>query len=159
MTTIAIAVDFARERYSQYLVEEFIPMIAEHYAEVSGTPDIPVDPDWAMYDKLDAMDRLAIFTARAEEVLIGYSIFYLGPHPHHRDTKQAMQDILYIHPRYREGALGSRLISFCNEELWKLGVVCVYSGVTEKRDFSPVLLRLGFKKTETMYMKRLDREV
>jgi RecJ-like exonuclease len=91
---------FQREAASEIL-KDIIPLTFKHYAEIARFKDIPLDPDFESYLHAEEHKILRIYTARKEDAIVGYAIFYLRPHPHYRKSIQAFSTLLFIHPDHR----------------------------------------------------------
>lgn len=149
---------FARERFSARLRGEIYPLLVEHHREIERYQDIPLDPDWDMYEGCDNGGLLRIFTMRyPNDDLAGYAVFYVRTHMHYRHCLQAIHDVLYIAPSVRRGLQGYKFIQWCDKELKAEGVKVVYQATTERRDFGRLLERAGYQKADTIYARRLDK--
>jgi GNAT superfamily N-acetyltransferase len=137
------------------VLEEIKPLLELHWREIAHYQDILLDPIWEFYEK---SDRVHVFTARDDGVLIGYGVFLIGPNHHYKQSKQAIQDILFVHPRYRGGMVGYRLISFCDKQAKAEGAQVIYHHVKVAHDFGPLLEHLGYECVDRLYAKRLDKE-
>ena len=105
-------IKFGVEKYHQ-VCEDIKELIKLHYEEIAVNKDvIPLDPDWDRYKYLDDNGLIMIITARDESKLVGYSIFFITSHLHYKSTVYANNDLLYLHPEYRKGSLGIKLISY-----------------------------------------------
>ena len=98
-----------------------------------------------------------MYTVRKDRELIGYGVFFLGPNRHYKQSIQAAQDILFVHPAYRFGRIGYRLIAFCDEQAKAEGAQAIYHHVKAAHDFGPLLKRLGYETVDLIYARRLDR--
>ena len=118
-----------------------------------------LDPNWDLYEVMDANGSYHLFTARVDGVVVGYAGFFLKRHIHY-DLIQAAQDIIYFTPSAR-GFDSYRFISYCDEQLAKLGAESVYHFVKAdpKLDFSPLLRRLGYKHYEQVFHRPLKTGV
>lgn len=143
----------ARERASQPLFDEITPLLQAHWEEIRHYPDIPLDPDWNAYLNIQDAGRLRVFTARREGVLVGYAIYFVGPHPHYKSTVFAVQDILFVRPELRGGA-GAKLILWADQALKDEGVQVVVQHVKMKHDFSPMLERMGYEVMDKILVRR-----
>ena len=144
---------FAREQVSD-VIEEIKPLLSLHWREIAHYQDIELDPDWDFYRRNPA---IRVFTARVDNALIGYGVFFIGPNRHYKQSIQAVQDILFVHPDYRGGMVGYRLIRFCDEQLKSEGAQAVYHHVKAAHDFGPMLVRQGYEVVDVVHAKRLDR--
>ena len=145
--------DFAREAVADVL-EEIKPLLEMHWREIAHYQDIDLNPDWDWYLKFPGV---RVFTARRDGVLIGYAVFFVGPNRHYRQSIQAMQDILFLHPDYRGTTIGPRLVWYSDMQLKAEGVQAVYHHVKVAHDFGPLLKRFGYELVDAVWAKRLDR--
>lgn len=150
---------------SPELVGEIKPLLEMHWESIAHYKDIPLDPDFGMYDAIQAAGALRIFTARVERNvdttqgsgrLIGYCVFFVRPNGHYRSSIQASQDILFLHPEFRGGFVGYRFIEWCDDQLREEGVQVVYQHVKQAHNFGPLLERMGYRLVDLIYGKRLD---
>jgi len=147
---------FQREAANTGLFSEMGPLLLMHFREIARYQDISLDPDFARYMEIEEMGALRIFTARKifSKKLIGYSVFIVSPNLHYCSSLQAVQDVLFIHPKER--GFGGRFILWCDQELRKEGVQVVMQHVNAAHDFGDLLERIGYEPIETVYSKRLD---
>ena len=150
------AVTFQRERFSKHLEEELLPLALEHNLEIGGVvSDVVVKVPRQMYEQLDANDLLRIYTIRENGQLKGYNIFAVILHPEY-NSLTAQHDAMFMHPSARHGFNAMRFLRWCDEQLKQDGVLFVTQNVTVEKDYSPILKRLGYKPSETIYIKRLN---
>jgi len=150
-------VQFQRELASAPLFDELFPLLLCHFREVAHYQDIELSPDWALYERMEELDGLRIYTARDKDgSLTGYAAFFVRTNPHYKSSKQANQDVIFIHPEKR--GFGAEFIPWCDEMLRAEGVQVVYQHVKTKPelDFSPLLERLGYTFIDKIYGRRLD---
>lgn len=146
-------ITFQKETYSE-AVEDIKSLIGEHYEEVSQHKDFPLQPSFDIYEKLDSIGMLSIFTARDEgKVIVGYAVFIVAKEHKYKDMLKATQDVLFIRKDIR--GRGLDFLIYTQNELKEMGVKIVTQSVTPDNDFSKVLLWLGYKHTETIYTKNL----
>lgn len=149
--------DFALETLTPALQAELGPIIAAHKDEIAHYQDIPLDPDWESYYAIQGAGALRPFTLRdAAGELQGYAVFFVRPNGHYRSSLQAVQDILYLAPRWRGRMIGFRFIKWCDAQLRVEGVQAVYQHCKASRDLGPLLKRLGYELVDLVYAKRLD---
>lgn len=137
--------------------DELPSLLKLHYDEIALDRDyIPLDPDWAKYEASCERGNLFVATARNEsQQLIGYSLFFVTKHLHYKSTLVASNDILYLHPDYRQGTAGIKLIKFSEIELKKLGVVKLVWHIKYHKDFRNILYRMGYKDEDAIVGKVL----
>lgn len=136
------------------VIEEIKPLLRLHWQEVAHYLDIELDPDWDFYL---TSPSVRVFTARDDGQLIGYGVFFIGPNRHYKQSIQAVQDILFLHPEYRGGRTGYKLIKFCDEEARKEGAQVIYHHTKARHDFGPLLGHLGYELVDFIYGHRLDK--
>jgi GNAT superfamily N-acetyltransferase len=136
----------AVEPYSDHLVEEIKPLIQMHYDEIALHKEhVLLDPDWDRYAAIDSTGNLLIVTARNEKMqLVGYAVFFITPHIHYKSTMIASNDILYLHPAYRKGRVGIRLLKDSETACRYRGVNKILWHVKFAKDFRNILYRLGY---------------
>lgn len=152
MITAPRTVSFGAE-YVVKVWPEILPLLEKHWEEIAHYKDIPLEPDFEQYKKLDDLKLLRVFTARREDVLIGYCVYMVGYNLHYKSSLQARQDVLFIDKKHR--GFGGRFIAWCDEQLRKEGVQVVYHHVKEAHDFGSLLVRLGYEPVDKIYARRL----
>jgi len=149
-------ITFQRERFTERLEEELLPLAHEHNQEIGGViSDVSVRVPKEMYEHLDANDLLRIYTVRENGDLKGYNIFAVMLHPEYAHFT-AQHDAMFVHPSVRSGFNSMRFLRWCDEQLKQDGVLFVTQNVTVEKDYSAILKRLGYKPSETIYIKRLN---
>lgn len=146
---------YQREKFAD-VYDEARPLLERHWREIAHYQDIALDPDVDGYLTIENAGCLRVFTARLDGALIGYVAFFVRPSMHSRTSPQALQDVLFLDPAHRHGRTGIGLIKFCDDELRDEGVHVAYQSVSARKDFGPVLARLGYQPIETTYARRLN---
>lgn len=146
---------FQREQ-SFEIFDEAMPLLRQHFEEISANKDIPLDPDFEAYELMERQGMLRTFTARDDGKLVGYAVFFVRANIHYKTSKQANQDILYIVPSLRGGLLGYRFIKWCDEELRAEGCQAVYQHIKAAHNFGSLLERIGYRLVDLIYCRRLD---
>jgi GNAT superfamily N-acetyltransferase len=147
--------NYQRESVSDVLAE-IKPLLEMHWSEIAHYQDIPLDPDYDFYTQSPAV---CVFTARDTiGKLVGYAVFCVSFNKHYRQSKQAVQDILFVHPNYRGGTVGYRLIKFCDRQLKNEGCQVVYQHMKRAHQFGQLLDAIGYECVDLIYAKRLDKE-
>ncbi len=130
-------------------------LIKLHYEEIAlDKNQIPLNPDWESYQRMEDVGDLVCFTARDNAELIGYSFFFLKWHIHYSNTRFAHNDVLYVHPNYRKGtSIGKDLIKYSEAELKNYGIDKVIWHIKCDHDWSAIMLRMGYRKDEIIVSK------
>ena len=120
-----------------------------HYEELTLNKDaVKLNPMRDSYQQIERTGKMAVYTARDDGELVGYAIFFVSPHIHYADTIVAMNDVLFLHPAHRKGSMGTRLIKFCEQGLRTRGAHKIVWHIKLSRDWSPILIRLGYVTEE-----------
>ena len=148
---------FQTEEFNDGLIEEMMPLLQEHYLEISHYKDIPLNPDYETYKRVFSLGLMRVFTARnlVDSKLIGYNVMLIRNNMHYKDSLQAVQDIIYIDKTKR--GFGLKFISWCDDELRKQGIQVVYQHMKAAQSFGPMLERMGYELVDLIFAKRLDK--
>lgn len=129
--------------------QEADTMLRMQYEEITTCKEAKVyNPNYYRYQELEDMGMLRVFTARDDGNLIGYFVSFVTPHLHYSDTMFALNDILFIHPTWRKGSCGYRLIKLATEDLKNFGAAILIIHMKVDYPFRNLLIRLGFTLTE-----------
>lgn len=148
-------IDIRIEKFAD-VIEEIKPLLEMHWQEIANNRDvIPLAPDYTRYEAFERAGFMTILAARSAGVLVGYSIFFVMPHPHYSTTLFAMNDILFVHPAYRGGSAGLRLIRASEVAMKERGATKISWHIKPTHDFSPMLKRAGYVQDEIIMSKIL----
>lgn len=130
-----------------------------HYEELGADPKrSPWEPDVDVYRALAAAGRLHITGARQGSKLVGYNVLLLQPNPHYRTVLVAFDDMYYLHPLYRKGLAGVRLVQETVKMLRAKGVRRVLYQSNDKKPMDRLFRYLGFERNYTIWSKWIDEE-
>jgi len=149
-------ITFAVERFSDVYVE-LLPLLAEHYAEISTHKDhdVPLDPMVEIYKAREADGSLLMIIGREAGRIVAYFVAFVAPGLHYRSCLTCSPDIFFVDPEYRKGRTGIRMFSFAESELRRRGVKRWAVGSKVQHDASALFRYLGFQPVETMFEKWL----
>lgn len=146
---------FAVEPFS-LVYPEAKALLELHYDEIAPHKHIlKLNPDVTVYQKMEQTGELCIVTARANKILIGYIVMLIKRHLHYRDTYVASDDIHFIHPYYRKGSLGLRLIAAAEKEMVLRKVKIMVLRTKAASNHGLLFERLGYKPLDIVYSKAL----
>lgn len=133
-------------------------LIAAHWREIAVWQDIPLDPEWATYETLEKSGMLVIYTVRTDnEKLVGYAVFIMRKHLHYRGHSWALNDIVFVHPDYRDGRVGRNLVRFWEKDLKARGIHVVHVNVKIGHPALDLVLRFEkYRTVESGLEKRLN---
>ncbi len=131
--------------------EEARPLMQEHNLEVG----LPKTLEIRKEDYFEAQDygHIKLFTASVGDKIVGYGLFAIDDHIHHKSLLCAKQTALFIKKIYRGN--GIAFVKYCEKELKNMGIHYIQQSTTVKHDWSLVLIRLGYSKLEEIYIKEL----
>ena len=145
-----------QQEFINSVKSDITPLLYLDWLEIEHRKDIrEFDPDWEAYETLEQAGILKVFTVRSEGELIGYYSCIVSSSLHCRGLLQATIDAIYLHPNYRKGLTGYKLIKFAEKCLKEDGVKIILLGTTEVNPIDPLLLKLGYSKTEVKFEKVL----
>jgi GNAT superfamily N-acetyltransferase len=140
-----------------HIWHEVMPLLERHWAEIAHYSDIPLDVNQRKYNGLHVLGALRVFTLRLFGELVGYAAFIVDRNLHYQGSIQALQDVVFILPKYRKTGLGRQLLETADATLRAEGVQVVYHHVKHTHDFGPLLMDMGYESIETIYGRRLDK--
>jgi L-amino acid N-acyltransferase YncA len=152
MTTV-----IAEERYAD-VIDEIKGLFELHWEEIAlNKEDIPLDPDYSVYEALDRAGAMVICTVRNNGRLIGYAVYFVRKHPHYRNHTWAVSDLFWVNPSYRDGRIGDNLFAFIEKTLTDKGVHVMHTTCKTAHPAPAFLLqRRGHDKIEYGFSKRLN---
>ena len=132
-------------------------MLVEHWKEMSSFPDVPLDPDWAWCEDIEAANKLLIYTARLRGELVGYATFIgLQPHRHYRSLICAFNDLVWVSPDHRGHGIAKGLFNFFENDLKQRGINVIQMRTKTKHPQLAMMLEArGYTSDEAEYVRRL----
>lgn len=148
-------VTFQRESLTDVL-DECSDLIYDHWEDIAlDQENIKLDPDWDAYSMAEDSGRLVIVTARDQNELVGYSVYFVTMNMHYRLLMTADSDIFWLAKDRRKGMTGIKLIKASEKILKELGVMRILSKVKIHKDVGKVFERLGYTPIERVYSKSI----
>lgn len=149
-------ITFTIEPFSD-VYTELLPLLAEHYAEISTHVDhgIPLDPLVEVYRARQADGSLLMVIGREEGQIVAYFVCFIAPGLHYRSCLTCSPDIFFVAPEKRTGMTGIRMFRFVEKELKRRGVKRWAVGSKVAHDASGLFRFLDFQPVETTYEKWL----
>lgn len=142
------------------LWDELDGMVALNNDETGGL-GLPLNLDKAKYEQLESLGMLEVHTARSNAgVLVGYSCVLVASSMRHAGVVMAVQDALWLHPSWRQGSTGVRLVMWSDRRLAERGdVYMVMRQSTTAKPIRCLLERMGYESVEETMVKRLKESV
>jgi len=146
---------FQQETLAECLDDHTKALLQMHWSEVAPHQDIPLDPSYDSYYKLEEMGALRIYVLRQEGLVQGYAVFFVLPNMKYQTSIHATADLVYLVPWLRKQTIGAKFLGWVVGQLQKEGVQIVRLAVAPT--FGPLLEQLGYEQKQVVYEKRLDR--
>lgn len=148
--------EIKKEEFTRELFDEVYPLLVTHYEEIARYKDIELSVNVDRYVQLQQLGMLSVTTARVDDVIVGYVCYMITPNLHYSNSKQAVQDVIYVDPNHRRSRIAFMLLDESEEQLKRAGVQLVMQHVKVYHDFSKLLVRNGYEFVEKIFMKRID---
>ena len=116
-----------------------------------------VDLEIERYAKVDAAGSLRVFTARDGDELLGFAIFTVSVHPHHRTELWGFVDKMWIaetvrHTSFDGHPLATHLLADSERSLHREGVIAIRGAASA--DEEAVYRSLGYEAVEIIFERR-----
>ena len=142
------------ERFSD-IADSLHYLFTDMWSDISRDQAIPpMDVDYARYIELDRIGVLRTFTVRWRGELVGVAVFFVSPNLHHRSSKWATCDAIWIRPDARRPMVSMRLIRFSENMLFAEGAEIIRMGAKVRRPaLAHLLTHMGYDAVEIHYQK------
>ncbi len=136
--------------------EEISPLLQAAWDEVDQLAEhMELDVDWEMYQKLEDVDMLKLYTARTEEgELVGFVCMHIQPIMHSKGNYHALTDTSYVKPEHRGDF--KTFLNLIEEDLTEEGVVWFSITLKAWDKRGKFLEDMGFTDQEHTYQKKVN---
>ena len=135
---------------------EMDELVKNYFARTEAAEGmLPLDMDWDFYITLQGRDKLVLITVRDEKYLVGFVMYVIGAHPHHKGRRTASCDILATRLEMRGMGLGTTMVRAAEDYLKSRKVQMVVHGFRTCYSAEPLFPKLGYNLIEQSYMKVL----
>lgn len=139
------------------MLEELKPLFPTHWEDLALNKDsVPLDPNYDIYLRRDALGEALLVTLREDAALIGYFVGFITPGLHYRTCLTGVMDIYYILPEKRGGTKALRMFRCVLKEMKRRGVQRVFMGSKLHKDTGRLFESLGMAPVETYYSMMLE---
>ena len=135
--------------------EDEVRPLAELEWEESGHPTEDLVIDWDSYFSLEEAGLLKFFTARKDNLLVGYFVVIVTQPFTTKGQLVACYDAVYVHKDHRKSMVARRLFKFVEACIKEDGIYRVVASSSKKNPVGTFLGRLGYSEIETKYEKVL----
>lgn len=139
-------------------LEELKPLLPGHWEELAlDKAAVPLDPQYEIYFRREALGELLFVTLRQNGAMIGYFIGFIAPGLHYKTCLTLTMDIFNIREDCRGGIGALKLFRMVLKEAKRRGVRRVFLGRKMHSKINPDRLfrALGFAPVEVYYSKWL----
>lgn len=131
-------------------------LMREHWLELAKNKVLMVlKPDAARYRAMEQAGLILALGAFDGDVLVGYSVGFIGPHLHYADLVVVQNDVLFIAKSHRLGRTGYRLIQATEQLAKSRGAQMLVWHAKEDTPLDSLLPRLGYGVQDILYSKEL----
>jgi len=149
-----MAIALAVESY-ELVIDELRDLIYRKREHLFRTEDVPVDPDFSLYEKMARVGCLTIYTVREDGALVGYASYLVGVSMHNKQAGWATSDSVWINPEARRLCLGRRLLRFIETDLRSRGIIVSQTLAKPGSAFSRLLASQGYTLGDLVYTRRI----
>lgn len=151
---------YRREPLTREVEDELEALVRDYYHRTPAKDGIPpYDFDWRLYERAEASRRLILVTARQREddggpgKLLGFALYLIYEHPHHRGFRLGDCDTLAVAPEARGRGIGRGLIEYAIPLLKDKRVRRVIHRHRLVYGEDSLFPKLGFRPEEVAYFK------
>ena len=131
-------------------------LMLEHWSELVDNPQaLPLKLQLERYKTLEDAGVLVCILAYEEDVIIGYSVGILLPHPHHADVLVLSNDAMFLSKSHRRGNKGTTLIKETERAAKRHGAALVAWNAQLDTSLNALLPRLGYSVANVVYKKEV----
>lgn len=143
------------EEVTYELFEEILQLLKDHKDEISSLGE-RLNPNILGYTKMYHQDFYRIIVARDDDnKIIGYISYIIYEHPHHRGTRVAHQDMVYLVKSSRKGFNALSLIKKSEEIIKESNIKYIIQHSSLKNDISKLFERLKYKECDRVFLKEV----
>lgn len=148
------------EHFNPALAAEMEALVRDYYARTPAHTGIPpYEFNWDVYANLARNHALMVITAREAEwpdtLLLGFGLYILLDHPHHKDLLVAECDSLSVRPEARGRGIARGIVREAEDALRAIGVDKLIHRHRHCYGADPLFPKLGFEAAETVWQKDL----
>lgn len=127
-----------------------------HWEELATHKELmTLKPDVGRYVELEKAGRVLTLALFDGAMIVGYSVTLLDASLHYSDLVMAYNDVLYVHPGYRKGTWGVKLIKRTETEAKARGARLMLFHGKESTNFSTLMPRLGYGVQDIVFGKEI----
>jgi GNAT superfamily N-acetyltransferase len=138
------------------IITENLELGREHYNEIALNKGVMVyNPDAERFQSIEDQGFLLSVGVFDGDTLVGYTISIIGAHLHYSDLICAFNDMIYVHPNYRRGGVGLRLINETKRLAKERGVQFMTWHAKKDTPLAALLPKLGCKVQDIVFSEEI----
>jgi hypothetical protein len=127
------------------------PMLPAHFEEVCWSRErFTLNPRLEVYEALEKADALHTWLLMVDGICVGYSLWFVQPNLHYRDTLWAANDLIYIQPEHRHEHT-RWFVEATHDALRSLGVDGATYHMKTFKPFASLMHKVGAEHFENLY--------
>lgn len=147
--------EYRVEPLTEELIRETIPIQQGYWEEVAGPfHSFPPDVDWKTYRLAQEKGFLKVICGRVDGVLKAGTFIVIAPHSHYACISASLP-LLFVHPDYRKGREGLRLVKLAIEEAFNSGAQMMMTHGGVHNDVYRLFEHLGFSDFGRYFVKTI----
>ena len=145
--------DVRLERLTVEQVKPIMSNIQNLWDEVDQrNKAMKLDPDYSLYEQLEALDQWFFYTATYKGITSLYS-FFIQPSLHVKGTKQLISDFIYVDPKHRGTGIADILILAAEDKARQEGVKLFVINLKDFDKHDKLVERFGYTLYENSFQK------
>ncbi len=137
-------------------IKEMWELFVLHREELATYKHImKVNPDVAMYKILEDTGKIFTLALYDENKIVGYSVTLVFTHMHYSDTIHAQNDLIFVHPDYRRGRHGIKLIAETERIAKERGAKFIIFHGKEGTKFCELMPKMGYTVHDIVFTKEI----
>lgn len=137
-------------------IDECWALLCMHREELTTHKHLmALKPDVSRYKLLEDGGMLFTLALYDEQRIVGYSVNMVVRNIHYSDLITSQNDILFVHPDYRRGMWGAKLIKETERVAKQRGASFIIFHGKPDTIFSSIMPRLGYGVQDIMFSKEV----
>jgi len=138
------------------IIDELMPLMSEAWHSVDLMAEhVPLDPDWDLIEKMEAMGMWRTYTVRTDEgKMIGFICVMIQHLLHSRFSKHSLVDVAYIDPKHK--GVFSSLLELVESDLRDDGIKSFEFHLKSWDKVGEFMNKKGYTHSENVYLKVIN---
>lgn len=144
-------------KYLDFLdLESIRPLTELHYQEITTDKEIKkLSPHLSIYEAMAENKNMICLYAYSGDRCIGYSINFVYPLLHYRETISVENDLIFVHPDFRGEKIGELLIKETEKKAIEAGAHLILWHAKDGSKLDSMFKDNGYKVQDVIYGRAL----